>query len=197
MGTNGSSIWTDSPAGKQIQQRLSEEETLHSIHRLLDRIDTLEKAVEKLTILMSQGPGLLSMAADTIDESYRQAAQNGIDLEQRMGVALQMAEKLTAPEMLEKLDGLLNLANLGPGLIAMLIDSVDEEMRKAHSSGMDVNQLKEYGKLIGIALSSAKAMPESKVSGIFGLLRALKDPDRQRAMGFFMNFTKAFGSNIK
>ena len=255
MGNNGSSIWTDSPAGRQIQERLSEEKTLQSINRLLDRIDTLEKAVENLTTIMAQGPGLVSMAADTVDESYRQAARRGIDVEQRLAGALQIAEKLTDPKMVEKLDNLLAfadqapglismmvdmadesyrkaqksgvnpedrlsnalqiaekltatetvtklndllvLAEQAPGLVAMLVDSIDEEMRKANTGGLDINNLMDYGKLIGLSLSDAKAMPETKVTGVFGLLRALRDPDRQKALGFLMNFAKAFGSNMQ
>ena len=255
MGNNGSSIWTESPAGRQIQERLSEEKTLQSINRLLNRIDTLEKAVENLTAMMVQGPGLISMAADTIDESYRRATQGGIDLEERLGNALQIAEKLTAPTMLEKLDQLLSFADQAPGmismmvdmadegyrqaqrsgvdvesrlsnallmaekltsaqsmtklndlltlvdqapgLIAMMIDTIDEEMKKANSGGLDINQLLDYGKLVGLSLSEAKSMPEAKITGVFSMLRALRDPDRQKALGFLMKFAKAFGSNMQ
>ena len=36
------------------------------------------------------------MAVDTVDEGYRSAAERGIDIEQRLGAALALAEKPTA-----------------------------------------------------------------------------------------------------
>ena len=122
--------WTTTEAGKHLQSRLNEERTVAAIDRLLDRIETLESAVEKLTIAMERGPGMISMVADMADEQYRKAAQNGVDIEQRLANALTIAEKLTAPEMVEKLNSLLKFTEQAPGLISMTMDMADEGYRR-------------------------------------------------------------------
>ena len=255
METKENTTWLETSAGKHLQESLSNEKTLTSIDRLLARIDTLEKAVDKLTTVIEQGPGMMSMVTDMADEAYQKSAHRGVDIEQRLGNALTIAEKLTAPEMLEKLDaflkfadqapglismtmdvvdegfkksanngvyleerlgnalvlaekltapemveklnGLLQLADQAPGLISMAMDSFDEQMGKMANSEIDIQGLLELGQDAGVAIAKAKTMPEAKVGGIFSMLRVMKDPDRQRAIGFVMNIAKAFGQQME
>jgi len=254
METNGNTTWLDTSAGKHLQESLSNEKVLKGLDHLLQRIDTLENAVEKLTSVMEQGPGMVSMVTDMADEGYRNAAKKGIDIEQRlnnalslaekltapammeklegllkfadqapglismtmdmvdegykrsaqngvyieerMGNALAMAEKLTAPAMVEKLDGLLTLADQAPGLISMMVDSFDEQMRRMDVGSIDIEGLMELGKEATSAFAKAKDMPDAKVGGIFSMLRTMRDPDRQKAIGFLMNIAKAYGQQM-
>lgn len=121
MDTNGKTTsWAETPAGQHLQERLNDERTLQSIDHLLERIGTLEEAVERLTGLLEQGPGLVSMAADVADETYRQTEKKGIVLEERLGNALHLAERLTAPEMVEKIDRLFEVLDMAPEAFEML-----------------------------------------------------------------------------
>ncbi|NRB51947.1 MAG: DUF1641 domain-containing protein [Saprospiraceae bacterium] len=253
--TNGAStIWPETDAGKRIQVRLSEDQTLDALDRLLQRIETLETAVTNLTVLMRQGPGLVAMAgdmvdeayrksdeagvsidarlknaltiaekltaprmvaqldrlvsftnqlpglmamqADIVDEAYRKADAQGVNIEERLGVALQLAEKMTQPQVAEKLDALLKVGDQLPGMMAMTVDMVDEGMRKAIANGFDPQTLADTASAANTALTKAKAEAPAKVGGIFGLLKLIKDPDRQKGLGFLMNFLKHFGRNI-
>lgn len=312
MEANGKTTWLDTPAGKQLQESLSNEKTITGIDRLLNRIDTLEKAVEKLTTVIEQGPGMVSMVTDMADEAYKKSSSNGVDIEkrlgnalviaekltapammekldgllkfadqapglismtmdmadegfkqsanngvyieerlgnalaiaekltapamveklngllgfadqapglismtmdmvdegfkrsadngvyieQRLGNALAVAEKLTAPEMVEKLNGLLELADQAPGLISMAMDSFDEQMGKMSGSGIDIQGMMEMGANASTALSKAETMPPTKVNGIFSMMRALKDPDLQKSLSFLLNVGKAFGQQM-
>lgn len=198
MGTHTTSSlqWPDTDAAKQVQARLTEDRTLQAIDYLLQRIDTLERAVESLNGLMQQGPGLIAMAGDMADEAYQKASEKGINIEERLGVALQLAEKFTNSSMLEKVDGLAKLADQMPGLVAMTMDMVDEQMRVAMNNGFDAKALADTATAANRALTKAKAEEPAKIGGIFGLMRALKDPDRQKGLGFLMNFLKHFGKNI-
>ncbi|RMF02829.1 MAG: DUF1641 domain-containing protein [Bacteroidetes bacterium] len=255
MSKNGTIVpWLETPAGQQVQARLAEERTLQAIDRLLTRLDTVEQAVSNLATMMHQGPGLtamvvdmadeayrtadrngvsiderlknalalaeklttptmleklnglltladqapglVAMAGDMVDEAYRNADARGVSIDQRLSTALALAEKLTAPEMVGKLDGLLSLSDQLPGLVAMGIDILDEGMRSAIASGIDPQALAQWAGQAGQALSQAQAEPPAKVGGIFGLLRAIKDPDRQKALGFLMNFLKHLGSKM-
>lgn len=255
METNGKTTWLETPAGQNLQESLSNQKILSGLDHLLNRIDTLEQAVEKLTTVMERGPGMVSMVADMADEGYRKAANNGVDIEQRLGNALElaekltapammekmdslltladqapglisismdaadeafkksaengviieerignalsMAEKLTAPEMVEKLNGLLQLADQAPGLISIVMDSFDDQMQKLNQSGVDVQSLMELAQNATTAISQAKHFPDAKVGGIFSMLKTMRDPDRQRAIGFVMNIAKSFGQEMK
>lgn len=255
MNGNGTSApWTESEAGQQVQARLSEPRTLEAIDHLLQRIDTLESAVDRLGDAMRQGPGMVAMVGDMVDETYRQADargvsidarlksaltiaekltapemvakidglikmtdqlpgmlamvgdmadetyrqadSRGVSIDQRLGVALKMAEQLTAPEMAEKLDNALQLANQMPGMVAMMVDMVDEGVKNALDNGFNPQTLSRVAGTANTALTKAYAEPPAKVGGIFGLLRAIKDPDRQKGLGFLLNFLKHFGQNL-
>ncbi|MCB9265924.1 MAG: DUF1641 domain-containing protein [Lewinellaceae bacterium] len=140
MKDNGNPAWTETEAGQQLQERLSSEKTLMALDHLLQRIDTLEKGVERLSTLLEQGPGLVSMAVDTVDDTYRRATQQGVDIEERLSSALHMAEKLTAPEMVERIDSLLKLLDQAPGIASMMMDMADDGARQASAHGIDIEQ---------------------------------------------------------
>lgn len=197
MSTNGAhSAWQETPAGRQMLATFSEERTLKAIEHLLARLDTLEKAVEDLNLLMRQGPGLVAMATDAVDEIYSKSDEQGASIETRIRNGLEMAGKLTAPGMPEKLDQLLTFSEQLPGLVAMAADSADEMMKKAIAHGFDPQALISVAGAANRALTAAAAEPPARTGGIFGLLRALKDPDRQRGLGFMLNFLRHFGKNI-
>lgn len=254
MEPNGNPTWLKSEAGQHLQESLSNERVLQGIDHLLNRIDTLEQAVENLTTIINQGPGMVSMATDIVDESVRKAAEKGIDIEERLGNALKIADKLTSPQMLErldqlfdladkapgllsmgmdlvdegvrrsaergvhleerlataltlaekltdptmvtKLDGILKLAEQGPGLIAIAMDTVDEEMKKLHADNADLGELIELAIELTIATKKAKNMSPNPVRGIFSMMRVMRDPDRQKAIGRVMNIAKAWGERI-
>ena len=122
-----------------LQQRLNDPQTAAALTRLLDRIDTLEQTVNTLARLLEQGPGLVSIAADSVDDAFRQATAAGVDVDARLRAALQMAEKLTAPDMVAKLDRLLTLVDQAPGLVSMATDTVDDAFRQAAAAGVDVD----------------------------------------------------------
>ncbi|MEZ4933681.1 MAG: hypothetical protein R2788_16365 [Saprospiraceae bacterium] len=55
---------------EKLQSRLNQDKTLEAIGAPAIAIDTLDKAVQDLSTMMRQGPGLVAMAADIADESY-------------------------------------------------------------------------------------------------------------------------------
>ncbi|MCA9993928.1 MAG: hypothetical protein KDE29_23270, partial [Anaerolineales bacterium] len=67
-----------------LQQRLNDPQTAAALTRLLDRIDTLEQTVNTLARLLEQGPGLVSIAADSVDDAFRQATAAGVDVDARL-----------------------------------------------------------------------------------------------------------------
>lgn len=197
MSKNGViASWDDSPAGRQVQSRLSEERTLLAIDRLLARLDTVEEAVKGLEQTMHQAPGMIAMVTDMADEAYRKADASGISIENRLNNALVMAEKLTRPEMVTKLNDLIAVTDQLPGLVAMTVDTVDEGLRKARENGLEPEALVDWAGQFGTAMRAAQNEPTKKL-GLLGMMRALNDPDRQKAIGFSLNFLKHLGKQMK
>jgi len=194
MNKNGN--WIETEAGKQIQERLSNEKTLQALDHILARLDTIEKAVEQLNNIMRQGPGLVAMVGDMADEAYRKADERGISIDDRLKTSLELAEKLTAPETVQKLEQLVELSNKMPGMVSMMADILDEGMEKANERGFNPQMLAEIAGKANTALTKAYYEHPEKVGGIFSLLRAIKDPDRQKAIGFLLNFTKYWGQSM-
>lgn len=270
-----------------LQLRLNEPTTNAALNRLLDRVETLEKAVSRLADLLEQAPGMAAMVGDMADEQLRQAKGRGVDIDQRLKTALALAERLTAPEMVANINQLLDLAEQAPQAMAMVGDMVDGTVRQAAMRGVDIDQrlklalemaekltdpgrvaqinqlleladqapaalammgdmadgmaarlqlqarldaglpiadkatrpetLHKLGEMFDILLEAESGMlsPEAvrtlgktanalvisqqqpaQPIGMFGLLRAMGDPDIQRAMGFLLTFGRQFGKSL-
>lgn len=146
MKSNGTSSWEETPAGKQLIRHLSEEKTLMALDRLVQKVEDLEQAISGLQAAMNQGPGMVSMLADSVDETVREASHKGIDFDERLRNALHLGERLTDPVMVEKIESLISLAEEAPGLVSMAIDSLDETVKHAAAQGVDFNErLKALG----------------------------------------------------
>jgi hypothetical protein len=138
-----------------LAERLTERETAVKLNQLLDLADQL--------------PGTLAMMGDMMDETIRRAASNGIDLEARLHAGLEVAEKLTAPTTIQKMDQLLALADEAPGMVAMMGDMVDETIHRAASNGVDI----ETRLRTGLAMAEKLTAPE--MAGKLDQLLALAD----------------------
>ena len=138
MTTNGNSHWLASEAGQQLQGTLSNEQTLHTLNRLLSRLDRYEHMMDRMESWMQQGPGMMSMITDVADDSIRAASDRGVDIESRMGYVFQLLETLTAPETVKKLEGAVALADQLPGLVSMFTDIVDEGVHQAGERGVHI-----------------------------------------------------------
>lgn len=160
-------------SGVDIEARLKAGASLAD--KLLSRSDQLEQLMQ----MADQAPGMISMVADIADESYRQAAQSGVDIETRLQAGLAITEKLTAPETMEVLSALLDrtdklgqaveLIDQGPGLAAMAMDTLDEAYRQALTAGIDIDSLVSQGLNLSAILAnfvSSKEFQSLQHSGV-------------------------------
>jgi hypothetical protein len=120
--------------------------------------------------LADQAPGFLAMAGDMVDDAYRSANTAGIDMEtlvKQSGVAAQRLSDLMC----------------------------SPEFTTLMDSGMlDPNAVRLLG---SAATALVKSQQASEPIGPLGLLGALRDPDVQKALGFFLTFAKEFGKHIR
>jgi uncharacterized protein YjgD (DUF1641 family) len=134
-----------------LEQRLDNPETAQALNRLLDRLDTIEEAVAKLDVALTQGPAMLAMMTDMADDVYRQAEDEGVNLDERLQLMLQLTERLTAPRTVEvltqlmdrmdELEQLIELADQAPGFAAMMVDTFDSLHQRAVEAGHDPERL--------------------------------------------------------
>lgn len=110
-----------------------------SIAEKLTSNDMVAK-LDSMFKMVSESSGLISMGVDAVDGTIRDAGKNGVNVDDRLRSALSIAEKLTAPAMVEKLETMLNLMNDAPGLISMGMDSVDGMVRDANRRGINLDE---------------------------------------------------------
>ncbi|PEN09461.1 hypothetical protein CRI93_01670 [Longimonas halophila] len=225
-----------------LEERLNDPQTTKALHRILDRLDAIEDAVDGLATAVDQAPQAANMVTDMVDDGYRTAEAHGVDLDERMHLALQLTERLTAPKTVETLtrlmnrmddvDRLIDLADQAPQAANMLVDMFDDAYRAAEASGHDpelvlrrtAEALSELSAFVGsdefTALKDSGILDPQAVSvvgkagdaladcrrecgdeppqvGLWGLFKALRDPDTRRALGFLTSFGKHFGRKLQ
>ena len=80
-----SSTTTSRNGTTDLQKRLQEPETAQALHRLLDRLDTVERAVDVLDRLETTLPGAFAATADVVDDELTRAAERGVVFDERAG----------------------------------------------------------------------------------------------------------------
>lgn len=132
-----------------IRRRLDDPETGERIGRLLDRLDQIENVLDRVEMLSSTLPGAIAAAADTFDDLAARGQEKGVDIDERVAGALELADRLTEPKTvkvlselvgkIDQLQGLLDLADQAPGMMAAVVDTVDHVFQRAEAAGIDVD----------------------------------------------------------
>lgn len=151
--------------------------------RLVERLTAPKTAqmLERVLELAEQAPAAVAMAVDTIDALSARAAAAGIDVDSRAKNLLVALEKLTSPSALRVLQDLLDRVDVVEGLLA--------------SGILDPAPVAVVSR-VGQALAfTGRESPPSV--GAWGALRALKDADIQRAIGFALRFAQRFGHSLR
>jgi uncharacterized protein YjgD (DUF1641 family) len=164
---------------------------MHLLKRLSD--PEINKGINGLIDTLEQAPGLISMFIDIADESAGQYNKGPIKLNDRIAGLLSLLDKISDPETIQNINILLEKSQQTQGLIAMAIDTFDDVAKD--NSLLDSKNL-EFLKNIGESLQEAIAEPPAKIGGLFSLLRAINDDDRQKAIGLLMNVLKKLGNKL-
>ena len=171
-----STTFDESPIA--LDQRLKDPDTLKALNGLLDRAGEIDSLIQKIDSLQTMATNLVAMGTDIFDEWARNLNDDGIDLEtsvkQGIHALLWLGQRVSEVE-LERLGILLR------------------------SDVLDENSLEAVG-MAGAAL--ARSQKENCVAstpnrvGLFGLLKAMSDPDMQRSLAFAVRFAECFGKGL-
>ena len=147
--------------------------SLQELNARLESLGDIIDALEPLVTLLQQAPPLAAVLGDSFDELMRTARDGGVDVEQGLlngaGAALRFGAVMDAGKV-RALEALLQSGVLDPAALQII------------------------GGLGRALIDTASARPAP--IGVIGLLKALGDPDIQRALGFLMNFAARFGSRL-
>ncbi|MFV8752466.1 DUF1641 domain-containing protein [Nannocystaceae bacterium ST9] len=142
-----------------------------TLARIEAKLDRLEHRLARFDSLIEQAPGLLAIVGDSLDDFAREQGERGVDVEQAMrnlGRTFDALLRLIGSEQLQRL---LESDLLLPGTLEVLGDAAR-------------------------ALATAHTLPSARL-GMFGLLRELRDPDVQRAMGFAVDVARRIGHQLE
>lgn len=123
----------------QTMETGSHDPLVEILARLERRLDRLEERLEPVFAVVDHANAGLAAFTDTTDEKI--AAIHRFD--ERLEKAAELVELLTQPETLEKLQTAVHQFGDMPKVVAATGDVVDEWMKDAAESGVDVGSLAE------------------------------------------------------
>jgi hypothetical protein len=148
--------------------------TLQTIEERTRAIAEVAEGLRPLIALAQQAPAALAVVMDSFDDVMRTVSDRGIDVERGVlngaEAALRFGATMDA-EKVHELDALLRSGVLAPGTLRIIGE-------------------------LGRALTETAAAPPA-ASGPLGLLKALGQPDVQRALGFLVTFAERFGRRLR
>lgn len=177
----------DELANSHVLERLTEPETLKTLNALLDRLPLAAFLLESLEGFIGRGDTIAENLADAVHE---------LNLGETKIDAGQLKSLLEAlPKFKEAGEKLLESELIGEGLPKV----IDAGVSMVESGMLDqsvVNVLGEMGKKSAETFKEVSSKPVEPIGGLFATLRATKDPDVQKSVGFFFAFAKAFAKHL-
>ena len=158
----------------QAEEQVLAGATVQTIERHTRAIAEGAEALRPLMAFAQQAPAFVAILMDSFDEAMRTASDNGIDIERGLLNGAEAALRFGATMDAEKvrdLDALLKSGVLAPSTLRIIAE-------------------------LGRALTETAAAPPA-TTGVVGLLKALGQPDVQRALGFLVTFAERFGRRLR
>ncbi|MGN6106192.1 MAG: DUF1641 domain-containing protein [Kofleriaceae bacterium] len=151
-------------------QASREDRLIATIERLERRIEAMEGTLRSLETATAQVPAVVATVTDIADGVVERLRARGIDIDDRMRALLRAMDHLTSPRALDALASML-------------------------ASEIMAHQTTEVIGRVGRAIVAADR--EAKPVGMWGLWRALRDPEIQRAAGFLVAMARRFGEELE
>lgn len=147
-----------------------EDRLLETLQRLERRVEHLDDAIRRLEGTTAQVPAVVATITDIVDGVVERLAARGIDVDDRMRALLRAADHLTSARALDALASVL-------------------------SSEILAHQTTDVIGRMGRAIVTAEH--DARPVGVWGLVRALRDPEIQRAAGFLIAMARRFGAELE
>ena len=176
-------------ASPEIQHFLQEDfaDTAATLARLARRMEELEFMLNMLSSFMQRGPEIADNVGSIvleIRESYEQSTEK-----QQLKQIISHLKQYATPEKIEQL-------LVAAEEVRRVIESpqVQSLLRSSVLNPEAVQVVSQIAEALIESTRVAHATPQK--IGLLGLLKAMRDPDVQRSMGFAMAFAKTFGQHL-
>lgn len=155
-------------ADSGVVEKLTDPETLRTLSELLERLDTASFALQATDGFLSRGEVVADSLADGVAELKR----------------LETDETVT------------NMITVFTEGLPKMTQAASQMMQSGMLDANVVGTLGEIGTVVAEAHAEAKANPPQPL-GLFGLMRAMRDPQIQSAMGLAMHVAKRVGEHTE
>lgn len=178
---------SDALSQSHVLAKLTDPQTLQTLNSLLERLPLIAFTVEALESFLQRGETI----ADNMSEAVGQMELTAKDID--ISKLLMFLEAL--PTLTEAGEKILNseLMNGVPAVIEAGVSMIDSGMLDQQV----VSTLGDLGKKGAETYRDVASKPVEPVGGLFATLKATKDPDVQKTVGFFFAFAKAFAKHLK
>ena len=180
-----------------LTQQLRDPTTSQALDQILNKMELVAFTLNSLDSFLQRSDVVIDSVVKGVQEIREMAPSDEMNLLVTLAETL---PELTAmlPQLIESLPKLLALLPLLSGVIAQLQTILEsEEFAALMESGVFAPQtvgiVGQAGGALVESYEANQATPQSV--GMFGLVGALRDPDIQRALGFFHRFWQAFWSS--
>ena len=178
----------DELARSHLLERLTEPQTLATLNQLLDKLPLLAMMVESLDGFVRRG--------DTIAENVAGMVRELKLSERKIDVEKITAFMQTLPKLQEMGEHLL-ASGLADESLPQVLDAGVSMIKSGMLDKEVVTTLGQLGRQSIHTFLEVKEQNPPPVGGIFAMMRAAKDPDVQKTMGFLFAFAKAFSKNLR
>ncbi len=173
----------DALARSGLLERLTDPDTLEQLNQLLDRLPLVTVLVQGLEELLQRG----EVVADSVADSLRELVQ-----------ALSCVDQESLACLIRSLPKLIRAGNelVESGILDEAFPKLVRAGEEMLASGMldpeVVRTLGGLGKTLADSCREAQQQSVEPVGGLWGLYRATRDPEVQKALGFLVAVAKGF-----
>lgn len=174
-----------------LAEKLNDPATAEALDQIIDKMELVALSLESADGFLKRGDTVIENVADSINDVRKLAPADELNL---LGTLLQTLPQLAAslPQLVAILP---SLTRVIPELQTVLESAeFDALMTSGVFSPKTVGIVSEAGNALVDSYEANQTQPQQ--IGALGLFRAIQDPDVQRALGFFVDFSKRFGQAI-
>ena len=171
-----------------LLERISQPETLALINSLLDRLPLITFLAESMEELLKRGEVITDNVTEIVQELKRSEVQFDFSKAKALLEQLPKLQAMSEQILQSRLAG------------EDLPKAIEASANLVDSGMLDEKVLSTLGRVSRQVVDGylkVSAQPVPPLGGIWALMRALKDPDVQKTVGFGLAFAKEFAKNLK
>ena len=180
-------IDVDEVQRSKILERLSDPNTLAQINSLLDRLPLIAFLAESTEGFLKRGETIADNLAGMVGE-MKLNERSGVE---NLGSMLELLPKMQAVS--EQVLG----SELAGADLPKAIDAGHAMLNSGIMDKQVIETLGRVGKMLTDTYQNVSSQPVQPVGGFWAIMRASKDPDVEKSLGFAFAFAKAFAKHLK